>query len=85
MISIFFITSTGSGAVNFGELVGKGIKEEILEAFRATLNEIQGFNIPKDVIRLGKYPSIRIELLTRADSLNRFEDAVLALYQQIES
>ena len=84
-VSIFYIISTGSGAVNFGELVGKGIKEEILEAFRATLNEIPGFNIPKDVIRLGKYPTIGVELLTKADSLNHFEDAVLTLCKQIEN
>lgn len=85
LVSIFYITSDGSGAVDFGELVGKEVKEDILETFRTMLNEIPGFNIPKDVIRLGKYPSIRVELLTKADSLNHFEDAVLALCQQIEA
>ena len=85
LVSIFYIASNGSGAVNFGELVGKGIKEEVLETFRATLNEIPGFNIPEEVIRLGKYPTIMVDVLTKADSLSRFGDAVLDLCKQIEN
>lgn len=84
-VSIFFVASNGSGAVNFGELVGKGVKEEVLQTFRAMLNKIPGFNIPEEVIRLGKFPSIRAELLTKSDRLKNFQDAVLVLCQQIDS
>ena len=85
LISIFYVASNGSGAVNFGELVGKGVKEDILQTFREMLNEIPGLNIPEEAIRLGKFPSIRAELLTKSDRLKNFQDAVLTLCQQIEN
>lgn len=84
LVSIFAITSTGSGWVCFGELVGKGVKEELIQTFRIKLNEIPGINIPEDVIKLGKFPPIAVEALMKADNLNNFQDAVLALCQEIE-
>jgi len=84
-VSVFTFMSNGSGWVCFGELVGKGVKEEVLQAFRAKLNEIPGINISEDVIRLGKFPSIKVETLTKTNNLKNFQDAVLALCQQIES
>jgi len=83
-VSIFTVASNGLGSLNFGELVGKGVKEDALRTFRATLNKIPGFNIAEEVIRPGKYPSIRAEILAKQDSLKKFQDAVLALCQQME-
>ena len=85
LVSIFTITSSGSGWVCFGELVGKGAKEESLQAFKSKLNEVPGVNIPEEALKLGKFPSFTVEVLTKADSLKRFQNAVLALCQQIES
>ena len=85
LVSIFTLGSHGFGSINFGELVGKGVKAEILRAFRGKLNEIPGFNIPQEAIELGRFPSIRAEVLTNADNLRSFQDAVLALCQQIET
>lgn len=86
LVSIFAITSTGSGWVCFGELVGKAVKEEeAIQTFRVKLNEIPGINIPEEAAKLGKFPSFTVEALTKADNLKNFQDAVLALCQQIES
>ena len=84
-VSVFAFTSSGSGWICFGELVGKGVKEKALRAFREKLNEIPSINIPEEAIRLGKVPSITVETLTKPDNLKNFQDAVLALCQQIES
>jgi len=84
-VSIFYFTSNGSGAIDFGDLVGKGVEEEVLETFRARLNEIPGFSIREEAIKLGKYPSIRAEHLTKQDSLKKFRDAVLVFCHQIEN
>lgn len=85
LVSIFSIISAGWGSACFGELVGKGVKEEVLETFRTKLNEIPGINIPEEAVKLGKFPSFTVEALTKADSLRNFQDAVMALCQQIES
>jgi hypothetical protein len=45
--------------------VGRGVKEEILRTFRAKLNEIPGINIPEEVIKLGKFPPLRLRLSRR--------------------
>jgi len=85
LVSIFTITSSGSGWICFGEQVGKGVKEEPLQAFKSKLNEVPGVNIPEEALKLGKFPSFTVEVLTKADNLKRFQNAVLALCQQIES
>ncbi|MBC8273704.1 MAG: hypothetical protein H8E40_01870 [Chloroflexi bacterium] len=85
LVSIFAITSAGSGWVCFGEFMGKAVKEEAIQTFRAKLNEIPGINIPEEATKLGKFPSFTVEALTKADNLKNFQDAVLALCQQIES
>ena len=64
---------------------GKEVKEGILKLFRAKLNELPGINIPEEAISIGKFPSITAEVLTKAQNLKNFQDAVLALCQQIES
>ena len=84
-VSVFAITSTGSGWVCFGELVGKGVKKEALQAFRKELNDIPGIKIPEEAVKLGKFPSITVGALIMADSLKHFQDAVLGLCQRIES
>ena len=85
LVSIFTFNSAGLGSIYFGDMVGKGVKEDALQAFRAKLNEIPGINIQEEAIRLGKFPSITVETLTKPDNLKDFQDAVLALCQQIES
>jgi len=83
LISIFTINSVGLGSVYFGDMVSKGVEEDALRAFTAKLNEIPGINIPEEAVGPGKYPSFRVEALTKPDSLKSFQDAVLALCQQI--
>jgi len=85
LVSIFTVYSNGSIALNFGEMKGKEVKEELLQFFRAKLNEILGINIPEEAISIGKFPSITAEILTEAENLKHFQDTVLALCQQIES
>lgn len=85
LVSIFTVYSNSSIALNFGEMKGKEVKEGILKLFRAKLNEIPGINIPEEAISIGKFPSITAEVLTKAQNLKNFQDAVLALCQQIES
>lgn len=85
LVSIFTVYSNDSIAFNFGEMKGKEVKEELLQFFRAKLNEIPGINIPEEAISIGKFPSITAEILTEAENLKHFQDTVLALCQQIES
>ena len=85
LVSIFSGFSNGSASINFGEMVGKGVREDAMQAFRIELNKIPSVNIPEDVIKFGKFPSIAVEAFTKADSLKNFQDAVLALCQQIGS
>jgi len=85
LVSIFSGFSNGSASINFGEMVGKGVREDAMQAFRMALNKIPSINIPEDVIKLGKFPSIAVETLTKDDNLKIFQDAVLALCQQIET
>ncbi len=84
-VSIFTINSNGWGYICFGQLASVGVKEEVLQAFRAKLNEIPGINMPEEVIKFAKFPSIKVETLTKAESLKNFQGAVLTLCQQIES
>jgi hypothetical protein len=85
LISVFTITSSGTGWICFGELAGKGVKRELIQTFRTSLNEIPGINIPEDAIKLGKFPPFAIEVLANEDSLKDFQDAVLFLCRQMES
>lgn len=85
LTSIFTIQSDGHMYFNFGEMKGKQVKEEVIRSFRANLNEIQGINIPEEAISIGKFPSTTVEVLIQADSMKRFQDAVLELCRQIES
>ncbi|MBA7483913.1 hypothetical protein ES707_19430 [subsurface metagenome] len=85
LASIFTVYSNASIALNFGEMKGKEVKEEILQFFRAKLNEIPGINVPEEAISIGKFPSITAEVLAETKNLKNFQDAVLALCQQIES
>lgn len=84
-VSIFAVTSTRAGWICFGELVGKGVKENILEAFRVKLNEIPGVTIPQEAVSFAKFPSIAVNTLNGTDTLKHFKETVLALCQQIES
>ena len=63
----------------------KEINEEILQSFRTKLNEIQGVNISKEAVSSTKYPYIKIELLTKPNSFEVFQQAVLDLCQQLDS
>ena len=85
LVSIFNLNSQGSGYVCFGELVSKGVNDELLQTFRDRLNEIPGFNIPLAAIELGRFPSLSAEVLTSAEDFRSFQDAVLTLCQQIET
>ena len=85
LVSIFTVQSDGWIYLNFGEMKGKEVNENILESFRAELNNIPGINIPEEAISIGRFPSITAEILTEAENLKNFQDAVLALCQQIES
>lgn len=85
-VSVFTVTSTGSGWICFGELVarGKGVKRETLQTFRTALNKIPGISIPEDAIELGKFPTISMVSLLVEDTLKSFEETVLALCKRIE-
>ena len=85
LVSIYTVYSDGSIQLNFGEMKGKKVKEEVLQSFRAQLNEIPNVKILEEAISLGKFPYIMARVLTEADNLRNFQDAVLALCQQIES
>jgi len=85
LVSIYTVYSDGSIQLNFGEMKGKKVKEEVLQSFRAQLNEIPNVKILEEAISLGKFPYIMARVLTEADNLKNFQDAVLALCQQIES
>ena len=85
LVSIFSTFSNGSATINFGEMMGKGVKEEVMQGFRKELNMIPGVNIPEEVVKLVKFPYISVEALMKEDNLKIFRDAVLALCQQIES
>ena len=66
-------------------MVAKGVREEVLETFRANLNKIPGVNITTEAVKAGKYPSITAQSLIKEDSLKNFQDVVLALCQQLET
>lgn len=85
LTSIFTVYSDGSIQLDFGEMKGKEVKEEILQSFRAKLNEIAGINIPEEAVSVGKFPSMTAEILTEAKNLKDFQDAVSALCQQLET
>ena len=85
LASVFTINSNGSGYIGFGPMVSAGVNGDILRAFRAKLNEIPGINIPVEAVELGKFPSFTLETLTKTDNLKNFQDAVLAVCQQIET
>jgi hypothetical protein len=85
LTSVFTINSNGSGYIGFGPMVSTGVNGDILRDFRAKLNEIPGINIPVEAVELGKFPSFTLEALTNADNLRNFQNAVLALCQQIEN
>ena len=85
LVSIFTVNSNGTGYIGFGPMVSTGVKGEILRTLRAKLNEIPGINIPVEAVELGKFPSFTLETLTKADNLRNFQDAVLAVCQQIET
>ena len=86
LVSIFSCYSNGSAQISFGEMVGKGVREEVMQAFRNELNKIPDISIPDDSIKLGnKFPTIPVDALAKEGNLNIFRDAVLALCQQIES
>jgi hypothetical protein len=85
LASVFTVNSNGSGYIGFGPMVSTGINGDVLRAFRAKLNEIPGINIPVEAVELGKFPSFTLEALTKEDNLKNFQDAVLALCQQIEN
>ena len=85
LVSIFTVYSNGSIQLSFGEMKGKEVKEEVLQSFRAKLNKIPGINVPEEAISIGKFPSITAEVLAETKNLKNFQDAVLALCQQIES
>ncbi|TET40272.1 MAG: hypothetical protein E3J66_07075 [Dehalococcoidia bacterium] len=84
-VSIFTVQSDGWIWLNFGQMKGTNVKEGILESFRAKLNEIPGINIPEEVVSIGKFPGITTRVLTEAENLRNFQDAVMALCQQMES
>ena len=50
-----------------------------------TLNEIPNVRISEDVVTGRKWPEIKVGVLTEQESLKRFQDAVLALCQYMES
>lgn len=86
LVSIFSTFSNGSATINFGEMMGKGVKEEVMQDFRKELNKIPGFNIiSEETVKLGKFPYVPIQALMKEENLNIFRDAVLALCQRIES
>jgi len=83
--SIFTVYSDSSLSVNFGQMLGKGIEEEVLESLRAELNRIPDINISRDAIPNGKNPDISVDPFVNAEHLNKFQEAVLSLCQNIES
>jgi hypothetical protein len=83
--SVFTINSFGWGYICFGQMVGVGLKPEILEAFRTKLTEIPDVRLPGEAIELLKFPSLAIEALKEPAAMRDFQDAVLALCQQIET
>ncbi len=85
LVSIFTVQSDGWIWLNFGQMKGTNVKEVILESFRAKLNEIPGINIREEVVSIGKFPGITTMVLTEAENLRNFQDAVMALCQQMES
>ncbi|MBC8275677.1 MAG: hypothetical protein H8E40_12010 [Chloroflexi bacterium] len=86
LVSVFAVYSNGDIQLNFGDMKGKGLEEESLESFRAKLNEILDVKLPEDVVtKQGKYPYMKANFITKAQNLESFQSAVLALCQQIES
>lgn len=84
LVSIFAIFSNGSGYIAFGDLVGRGVKEDVIQDFRATLNQIPEMRFPGGAVNALKFPSFNISALTTDQFLETFERAVLALCEQIE-
>lgn len=84
LVTLFAIYSDGKGYISFGELVGKGAKEEYIRKFRDQLNRIPGFNLPENAVSLGKFPTIRVDTLAKEENMKIFKEAVLALCQKIE-
>ncbi len=80
-IPIFTVNTDGLVGLNFGSMKAQGIKMEGLESFRITLNLIPGIKIAEEVVRGDKWPSIKANILTQAENLKNFQDAVLALRQ----
>lgn len=83
--SVFTLQSDGYMYVSFGDMKGKGVKEEVLESFRARLSDIQGISIPEEAVSIGKFPSLMADTLIGEKNLKGFQDAVLDLCQKIES
>lgn len=84
--SIFTVFSSGYIQFNFGNLKDNGLEEEVLEPFRAKLNEIPDVKLLKEVVsERGKYPYMKADFITNAENLRHLQDAVLSLCQQMES
>lgn len=85
LISIFTVNSFGWGALNFGELKRNGVANKVLQDFRNELNKIPGVNIPEEVLKVNKYPSVNFEVLSDGNNMKIFQDAVLMLCAQMEA
>ena len=49
------------------------------------LDKIPGINIPEDAMSLGKFPSVTTKAITTVVNLKNFQEAILVLYQHMES
>ncbi len=89
-LSIFTVYSNGGMSLNAGWMIAwqkVKRKEEVLESFRAELNQIPGINtLPEGAfyqIGVDALPPQKVQFLTQGDNLEQFEKAVLSLCQKI--
>lgn len=90
-LSLFTIYSNGSMTINAGWMVAWNRvkqKKDILDYFQVELNRITGINtLPEGAFYLmgvDKLPSQNVQSLTKNNSLEQFEQAILSLCEKIE-
>lgn len=91
-LSIFTVYSSGDMSLNPGWMIAwRRVKrrEEILESFRAELNQIPGINtFPEGAfyqLSGDAYRTRKVQFLTSGNNLEQFKNAVLSLCQKIEA
>lgn len=90
-LSIYSVYSNGNMSLNPGWMLAWNKvkqKEKVLDSFREELNQIPGIiTLPKGAFYLmgvDKLPPQNVQALTKGNSLEQFEEAILSLCNRIE-